>query len=111
MESQQDKQHLQAPAKMTPYASQKITYKQFTVCTSAVLCACFKSPVWRKKDRNYRNTVNYAGKGPQDAHCGSFRASRFTGGDINTKLRVVFAADTVRHADTSLSVISSSTDL
>lgn len=27
MESQQDKQHLQAPAKMTPYASQKITYK------------------------------------------------------------------------------------
>lgn len=43
MESQQDKQHLQAPAKMTPPASQKITYKEFTVCTSAVLCACFKS--------------------------------------------------------------------
>lgn len=35
MESQQDKQHLQAPAKMTPLASQKITYKQVTVCTSA----------------------------------------------------------------------------
>lgn len=35
MESQQDKQHLQAPANMTPLASQKITYKQVTVCTLA----------------------------------------------------------------------------
>lgn len=35
MESQQDKPHLQAPAKMAPLASQKITYKQITVCTLA----------------------------------------------------------------------------
>lgn len=33
MESQQDKQHLQAPAKTTPLASQKIIYKEVTVCT------------------------------------------------------------------------------
>lgn len=57
MESQQDKQHLQAPAKMTPSASQKITYKQLTVCTWAAHLIHVQSAQSREKNTVIIETV------------------------------------------------------
>lgn len=54
MESQQDEPHLQAPAKTAPLASQKITYKQITVCTQSTLntcCQCGEKPSKHCSDR------------------------------------------------------------
>lgn len=100
MESQQDKQHLQAPAKMIPLASQKITYKQVTVYTPAAQLIYVPSAQSGGRNTVIIKTVQLAQARPQNACCGSFKASSsFTDHDINTKFRVVFIANPARHTD------------
>lgn len=96
MESQQDKPHLQAPAKMGPLASQKITYKQITVCTSAAHLIHARSAQSGEKYTAIIETVQLGQARPPNSPRGSFRASGSAGHDFNTKLTVAFITDPVR---------------
>lgn len=96
MESQQDKPYLQAPAKMAPLASQKITYKQITVCTLAAHLMHVQSAQSGGKYIVIIETVQLVQARPPNAPCGSFRASSSAGHDFNTELKVAFIADPVR---------------
>lgn len=93
MESQQDKPHLQAPAKMAPLASQKITYKQITVCTLAAHLIHAQSTQSGGKYTVIIETVQLVQARPPNAPCGSCRAFGSAGHDFNTKLNVAFIAD------------------
>lgn len=96
MESQQDKPHLQALAKMAPSASEKITYKQFAVCTLAAHFIHAQSAQSGGKYTVIIETVQLVQARPPNAPCGSFRASGSAGHDFNTNLRVAFTADPKR---------------
>lgn len=96
MESQQDKPHLQAPAKMAPSASQKITYRQITVCTLVAHLIRAQSAQSGGKYTVIIETVQLLQARPPNAPCGSFRTSGSAGHDFNTKLTVAFIADPVR---------------
>lgn len=96
MESQQDKPHLQAPAKMAPLASQKITQKQITVCTLAAHLIHAQSTQPGGKYIVIIEKVQLVQARPPNAPCGSFRTSGSIGHDYNTKRTVAFIADPVR---------------
>lgn len=91
MESQQDKPHL-----LAPLVSQKITYKQITVCTLAAHLIHAQSAQSGGKYTVIIETVQLVQPRPPNAPCGSFRASGSAGHDFNTKLTVAFIADPVR---------------